>query len=593
MLNVHFTNSLDSGSDGYYISYNHKMVSMGAWKYCDIRKFIVSNQKQWLLQIEQWHADLCQVASNIIPYWWLVPGSRFHVWEPPIYNPMIFVVAVLDYCKVHNISSITLLSCPVEVVDYFKEMQPDLDYIVDNNTKLVQLLPISHIKQFIVNLVRWLFLFLGSFKTVFRKSSLKKITKEKRTFVFSQKVGGEVDSNRSDHFFGNMLDDLSLKNDKKIMWIYLTHRTININSKKTEGKDHLIVSELVSPVNVIAILWIWIKIMIACKNLEKKLPLFTIGSYTCLKFSRNFYSYLIKNRLPLTELQVLFAFKRLLSQSGAVKNIYYPYEERTIERGILKAVEMQSKDIKTVGYSHSIHNNLHMYYRKRSDALANSPKPQLYTVTGNSEKKWLLREAEVDDDKVIVVGSSRYVDLLPSPSGWKNAESKLKILILVGQAYEMKILANLLDELEGVFNDCELLIRKYPFGWSSDQDEGIKRIQKHVSDIRVDTKEKMEKHIEWCDVAIFNSTSSGIISMLYGRISVYVELHDLLYLDPMDQKFSDSIIRCKTAKEMKLTLNKVRNLSIEEYLNIVNNQRKFALTIYAPPNEAVLNKILS
>jgi len=170
LLNVHFTNSLDTSSGGCYISYNHKMVSMGAWKYCDIRKFIVSNQKQWLLQIEQWHADLCQVASNIIPYWWLVPGSRFHVWEPPIYNPMIFVVAVLDYCKLHNISSITLLSCPVEVVDYFKEMQPDLDYIVDNNTKLVQLLPISHIKQFIVNLVRWLFLFLGSFKTVFRKS---------------------------------------------------------------------------------------------------------------------------------------------------------------------------------------------------------------------------------------------------------------------------------------------------------------------------------------------------------------------------------------------------------------------------------------
>ena len=591
MLKVRFANSLDPGSGGYYISYNHKKVSMEAWKYCDIRKFIVSNQKQWLLQIEQWHANLCQVASNIIPYWWLVPGSRFHVWEPPIYNPIIFVVAVLDYCKVHNIRSITLLSCPAEVVDYFKEMQPDLDYIVDNNNKFEQLLPISHIKQFIVNLVRWLFLFLGSFKNVFRKSSLKKIIKDKRTFVFSKKSGGEVDRNRPDHFFGNMLDYPSFKDEKKILWICLTNRIININFKKIEGKDHLIISELVSPVDVIAILWIWIKI--ACNSLEKKLPLFTIGSYTCSKFSNNFYSYLIKNRLPLTELQVLFAFKKLLSQSGSVKNIYYPYEEKTIERGILKAVEIQSKNIKTVGYSHSIHNNLHMYYRKRSDALANSPKPQLYTVTGNSEKKWLLREAEIDEDKVVIVGSSRYVDLLPSPSGWKNAKSKLKVLILVGQAYEMKILANLLDELEGVFNDCELLIRKYPFGWSSDQDEGIERIQKHVSDIRIDNKEKMEKQIEWCDVAIFNSTSSGIISMLYGRISVYVELHDLLYLDPMDQKFSDSVIRCKTAKEMKLTLNKVRNLSIEEYLNIANNQRKFALQIYSPPNKAVLNKILS
>jgi len=590
---VHFTNSLDTSSGGCYISYNHKMVSMGAWKYCDIRKFIVSNQKQWLLQIEQWHADLCQVASNIIPYWWLVPGSRFHVWEPPIYNPMIFVVAVLDYCKVHNISSITLLSCPVEVVDYFKEMQPDLDYIVDNNIKFAQLLPISHIKQFVVNLIRWGWLFLGSFRNIFRKSFLEKTIKEKKTFIFSQQVGGEVDSNRPDHFFGNMFDDLSLECNNKIMWVYLTNRTMNMNNEKEEGKDYLKISELVSPLNLIAILWIWIKIMIACKSVEKKMPLLAIGSYTCLNFSRNYYSYLIKNRFPLTELQVFFAFKRLLLQSETVKNICYPYEEKTIERGVLKAVETQLNDIKTIGYSHSIHNNLHMYYRKRSDDLANSPKPQIYTVTGDSEKKWLLREAEIADDKVIVVGSSRYVDMLSPPLNWKNAKDRLKVLILVGQAYEMKILANLLDEEEGVFDGCELLIRKYPFGWSSDQDEGIRRIQKHVSDVRVDTKEKMEKQIEWCDVAIFNSTSSGIISMLYGRISVYVELHDLLYLDPMDQKKDGSIIRCKTAKEIKRTLNKLRNLSIEEYLNIAQNQRQFALTIYAPPNTETIANVLS
>jgi hypothetical protein len=234
-----------------------------------------------------------------------------------------------------------------------------------------------------------------------------------------------------------------------------------------------------------------------------------------------------------------------------------------------------------------------MYFRTRPVALSNPPRPDFFTVTGPSEKAWLINEAGVEPDKIAVVGSSRYVDLLPPPRNWENRKQNLRILVLVGKGYELNILANYVEEAPDVFVDSELIIRKYPFGWDEEQEEGICRIKQHVGNLRVDTLTPMESQIAWCDLVLFNCTSGGIIAMLNGRISVFVDLHDVFYLDPTENKAgTDPVMRCFSAEELKEMLKNIRRLNEDEYIAFCKKQREFALNMYAPPNTDAISKLL-
>ena len=204
-------------------------------------------------------------------------------------------------------------------------------------------------------------------------------------------------------------------------------------------------------------------------------PPLKIDKYQSLIFSKIFFSELLQSVLPITELAVYFAVRRLLKSTGA-RALIYPYEEKGLERAIVYACRDTAENAKTIGFAHAVYNNGHLYLR-RNDRLIKSPKPDFIASTGAAQRDWLIKWALVRPEQIAFVGSP----LSCPTSAHENFESRpkcLRVLILTGMGYELGMLANYLEESAGLFSDCEVLIRRYPYTGKAQQDEGIYRLRK-------------------------------------------------------------------------------------------------------------------
>ena len=118
-------------------------------------------------------------------------------------------------------------------------------------------------------------------------------------------------------------------------------------------------------------------------------------------------------------------------------------------------------------------------------------------------------------------------------------------------------------------------------------------MQKYIKNIKTDAA-PLYNQIDWSDVVIFNATSAGIEAMLRGRYTINVDLHDLFRTDPLINKGDLSkVIRCSTPKDLKETLQSVRNIKKEQLFKNVDNQIDFARGIYSPINLKKIEEIIS
>ena len=108
-MKMHFQNQLTSPFSGKYAHYHHKKAKVDNSQYCDIREFIKNHDKKWSNTIALWHSELCKKSCSITPFWWLIKGTRLYIWFPPIFNPLIFTIAVIEYCKAFDINEINTL----------------------------------------------------------------------------------------------------------------------------------------------------------------------------------------------------------------------------------------------------------------------------------------------------------------------------------------------------------------------------------------------------------------------------------------------------------------------------------------------------
>ncbi len=71
--------------------------------------------------------------------------------------------------------------------------------------------------------------------------------------------------------------------------------------------------------------------------------------------------------------------------------------------------------------------------------------------------------------------------------------------------------------------------------------------------------------------------------MLSERVTVYVNLNEIMELDPIRGKGdTSSVFRAENASELKNVLVEIRALSQDAYARAAGLQRKFAEGIYAP-----------
>lgn len=607
-MHLIFVEDLPSHLHGRYAHYKHRKNVKEGWEYCDIRALIGKNQDQWLKDVEHWHSDLSKVMLKYTRWWWLLPASRLIAWYPPILNPLFFAIAVIEYCKISNKDELYLVACPDDVFYYLKEFRSDYNLSFSAPSRSIDTSPrgertykkshkniISEKKgeirlRFLNNIKQLLLL---ARRCLFNRVPVENI-KQAKAMVFSYALKSNALGNQEDHFFCKMFDQHSLSDNNNITWVYHTRfgQKIRIKDNRLKEDNIVFLYDFLTLSDFIKVLqesWLLFRLL---KRIKNELPLMKVSVYQSKIFTEIYFSEMMENSLPITEISAYFAIKRILEHSK-IRVIIYPYEEKGIERAIIQACRTDLRYVRTVSFAHAVYNKGLLYLRNRPSGLENSPKPDIIAAPGPSLKKWLIDWAEITPERLEVIGSPRYHKRLPLRENIEGHQAPLRVLIIIGQWYELDILANYVEERKDIFDNCEILVRLYPYSWNKQQDEGLKRLRRLLRSVQIGAGELTDQ-INWCDVAIYSSTSAGLEAMLCGRLAIYLELHDIFVLDPMDGKGDlSNIYRCDTPNELKDILSKISSMDNEKYLREVDKQYNFASAVYSPIDHDKINQLIS
>jgi hypothetical protein len=421
-----------------------------------------------------------------------------------------------------------------------------------------------------------------------------KVIEPCKLLVCSYILAKNVSAGRKDHFFGDMFDDIRNLRKQDILWLYfpgLEKKGKLDHHLRSLGFRFVFLQDLFARPDIIKIWRLCIHITHALRMAKNGIPELQIGRYKSSFLARKFFNEHIRKTLPIDELVTYLAMKRFLKNSNPLA-IVYPYEEKGLERALIRACQEKNPPVRTIGFAHAVYNQNFLYLRRKPAGSVSPLRPDILASTGPAAIDWLIRWAHLRPDRIQAIGSPRYAEAHLTVQREEERRDRLRVLVLIGKGYELIILANYLEEVENLFDHCEVLIREYPHGWYEEQKEGIARLRKGLQSLRVE-EGPLDDQICWCDVAIFCSTSAGIEVMLKGRMAIYCELHNFIVLDPLYGKVDLSQVeRCATPQELRETLNRIRKMSDEEYALSVRKQREIAVQIYAPMDKKVIAQLV-
>lgn len=539
----------------------------------EFREYLHSKIPAYTDSLLGWHHELCKTMVSRIDDWWLAYGSRIMAWIPPIYQPYFFAAALRDFRIQKRITHIHISEAPSELRQYILEIDPEGSYTFKLND------PIRTSFHFKLKskLVEYRDILQLVF-SVFRKSSIHPM-KSYDFLIYSHFFGMNRWKNSGDHFYGKMFQ--SLGKDKKILWAY--YPAVKTTTKEKEEVRSIIKDadcEFIDwKIKSFRHLWVTLKRILNYKSQVKKarnsIPEISLDGISCIGFSKNHYSEMVENYLPLTEWKIDLFFQNILSKHN-IKRVIYPFEDKGLERAICKRTK--EAGTLTYGYAHAVHNDGHLYFKINSKMLM-PPRPHKVLATGPHAAEWISQKS-ANSIAVDVLGSNRY--RLPLSDSDKSGE--FNVLVLIGQAHELTMLANWADQVPGLFQNSIVTIRAYPYSDFEEQENAIKRLEKHF---RIDVNTlSLEKQIQACDVVLFSSTSAAFEAMLMGRMCVYANLHDFIPLSPLKDKGTGTevIESAETAEELMKAMGKIRTLSPEGRREIALLQRSFAEKVYAEPD---------
>lgn len=585
-MNVYFVDSLPESCRGAYIDYFDKDYGLSECRRIDLKARLSLRQEDFFSSIEKWHAELCIIGARQFKWWWLLPASRLILWHPPIWKPLVFALAVAEELESFSGNEVYVTGCPEETAVYLQEFCAAIK-VVDECKKRQRVLSGS-LRSFLASL-KYLFDVLVFILLHRKRQPIIEGASPIIIWTYLLSPGVEIVTIK-DHFFGDMFKPSEF--NYPVHWV--CHGSLRKNAGRcssvySDGDRSLIydwigISEWCSLVRFYFFEWCFNRTPVA-------VPEFVLNGHTSKSFAKDFASELIERTAPLAEMTALLGFKRILREFSP-RALVYPYEEKCMERGLLTAVKETKKTTLTVGFAHAVYNKGLMYLRRRNELDANPPMPDRLLATGTALKKWLVDWAKWDEKRVLIGGSPRWHHTIGHGADGAHQGRPLHVLVLIGQDYEAIELATQLEKFPSAFDTFEVVIRPYPYSWGDGQNKALSKIKATNRHIRVDGR-SLDEQIEWCDVAVYCSTSAGIEAMLSGRLTAYLDLNQIFSLSPIDEKIqSKALWKCQNLSELNKLLYIVNQMTEEQYTDIVGQQCNAANQLFQKIDYGVLNGLL-
>jgi hypothetical protein len=582
-----FTKDLPKNTKGSYIHFYNRIIDSNSWTPIENKQYINNNIESWQNQLATWHELVCQIGQKNYDDWWLTEASRLVAWYPKINKSLFFTVGLIRICEDLTIDEIYIVNAPKEVEILTRDAQPDWD-IISNNRRYKEKSSISALKNLFTPFRSIITMLKRSFKL---SSPLPKDLANTKLIAFSNLIDFDLFQSSGDHYFGNMFDEISDLRSENKLWIFLSElrsrneeRTV-LSSLRSKSYRAFILQDLLTLSDAAIILFRTGVFYFFSQRFKTKIPIISIDGLKFNSFGLFFYNETIKNKPPILALQTKYAFKAIASKITTA-SLFYPFEDKGIERAILS----QSSNLYTIGYAHAIHNSGHSYLKQKKLGQGGPLWPNLIGCSGKAAAQWIENKKEINLDQLIIIGSKRYTNIIEKTKFTHNGA--LKVLVLAGEGSEITMLANYVEQNNAIFKNCELTIRRYPYGFHEEQNEGIIRLKRLISSVKVEGGPLL-KQIDNCDLAIYASTSAGIEAMLLGRICIYVDLHHVVPLNCIESKGDTSFLfTADNPDKLEEVIKKIEHMTLQEYNDHAIKSRDFAITLYSPVSKDKLKSLI-
>lgn len=581
-----FSTELPAKNQGYYFNFSNQDFKNPDWTYIDAKHFILKFQKELFEDIEKWHSAIGVLASRKVSYWWMTPASRLLSWSPPVYQSLLFSVAICELIKKENSNVFYILNASDQVIRYLQEFQPTAYFEFQGATMTIK--PVS---SFAKEYIRPGLGIIRNHLNGIMNNSPTPINSNCEYLIFSQILNINNILNLTDHFYGNIFFQKEDNNSNKMHWFYYYPENISSIKNKIRNvfsQKNISVSfthDYLNFLDIFKIIFKSLKHKVQMASLKQNLSAIKISNYTSKYFIDEYNIKVLTCRQNIVaELEILFALEKI-NQKNIFKKVLYPYEEKSLERAILKS--SNSKSIISLGFVHAALNDGHICFNLSSNTLANPPRPKEILVTGEAPRDYFIAKG-YDQENIKIIGSPRALNKFEGTKIFHT--DKLRILVIVGQDHELNALAALVEKNPESIAKYQFTIRKHPHGSLIEQEKGYKRLAKLIPDIK-DEGGSLREQVEKNDIVIFSTSSGGIESIFLGAIGVYVCMDDFFTLNPLASlKDKLTIPQIFSIKELGSFLKKIEKLDQESIKKIQKEQIGFASKIYQTPNIDILFK---
>jgi hypothetical protein len=557
---------------GWYATYDHRHVPAPGWRSVDLRAIIRAHQPAWLEAFDAWHADLSRAALTRTPWWWFTAASRPNPWvHQDVLKPLFMAAAACEWMREHpHDGPLTLVGCPPAVGRYLEEFAGR------------PLAPASWTAAWHSwrSGVRGLWSLCRQHLTRYSWRAPRR--QSARTLIYSHILQARAWAECGDHYFGPLLELARGGRREPVVLGCVLHddaeRDRVLQAVTAAGHQMSYVLDHLSWPDPAWTVGVGGGIGARLAGVWRVVPPIRLGPWSSRGFGRQYVVEQALGRPPGLELLVYRAMRRLLRAGGAT-TVVYPYEEKGLERALLRACGDQRRPIRTLAYAHAAHTWCHLPLRTRP-AGPNPPQPKILLATGPEAADFLIRWGRKPADRVAVIGSARHLEPIPSGRAAEERRQGLRVLVLTGFGHELLMLAEFVARRPDLFGPDEVRIRRYDFAWRAEQDEGLARLSRALPRVRAD-EAPLREQLAWCDVALFCSTSAGVQAMLAGRLAVWAQLQDVFEADPLLGSQA-CLARCAGPEELAAALAQARALPDAAYAQVVRRQRIAAEAIYAP-----------
>ncbi len=546
--------------------------------YIDIKSIVREKVWVWLDALQAEHATISARFLRHTRWWWVTPMARLDLrpWgQDYLVEPLFFARALVEWTgKNPGHPEVVLVGCDPLVAVYLKELGigPDFRGNRKINTGLVlakracRNSVMAFCKIFIVakNIVAL---------HLFKRRYHDKI----KTLIVSESVLDNSFASGYEFFYKGLFDDVLTSGQGSAVYACLNEKAASFPANGTHAAGQRFFF-LLDGIGVGAL----------AKSFLRSVGLVVSTVLVALRGNSFFWAHFLLSELGkgyyLRNICVYSAMKTFLAASGC-KTVVYPYEEKGIEKAILYAC--REEGVSAIGYLPHPQYRLALAMRDKFEPL--SPKPDKYAVSGAAYADYLVDWALKKRQNVEVWGSNKYARNMLSAH--RLDRSRLKVLLLISHPDELEVFRGWLKAEAGLARGASYVVRVYKAG-SPRRFDGLIRAMEKEFDFVGESRGTLEEDLKNCDVAIFCATSAGLTAINSGRIALYVDLKNLLPINPC---FDDlgPVSGGKTCRELAERLDALCRMSRDELAGMHEKQLLLAERIFSAPQEKLIKERLS